>query len=129
MTYCKFIFLCTLCALCASCFSLATIFIFHKISHNIQHISHNINKMANYANLAMQKLILSSWSFREFSGDFNGHKNIGCYRRCTCNRHVCKGKFNMHRLCLLWNRKQYTPSVWDEHLLSSGWKVGGTRVE
>ena len=36
VTYCKFISLCTLCVLCASCFYLAAIFIFHKISHNIQ---------------------------------------------------------------------------------------------
>ena len=29
--------------------------------------------MANYVNLAVQILILSSWSFRELGGDFNGH--------------------------------------------------------
>ena len=29
--------------------------------------------MANYANLAVEKLILSSWSFHKYSGDFNGH--------------------------------------------------------
>ena len=29
--------------------------------------------MANYANLAAQKLIFISWSFRELGGDFSGH--------------------------------------------------------
>ena len=32
------------------------------------------NKMAKYANLAAQKFILSSWSFRELGGIFNGNK-------------------------------------------------------
>ena len=31
--------------------------------------------MANYVNLAVQTLILSSWSFRELGGDFNGHSS------------------------------------------------------